>query len=127
MSAVIEQNVSLRPYNTFGIEASARQFARFRTTDELQDVLQQATAPDLLVLGGGSNLLLTRNFDGLVLKNDIGGIRVVREDDRHVFLEAGAGVSWHQFVLHCLQHNYAGVENLALIPGNVGASPMQNI
>lgn len=71
--------------------------------------------------------MLTQDFNGLVLKNEIEGIRVVKEDAAHVYIEAGAGVNWHQFVLYCLEHDYAGVENLSLIPGNVGASPMQNI
>lgn len=80
-----------------------------------------------MILGGGSNILFTKDFDGLLLKNDITGITVVKEDRDHIYVEAGAGVNWHSFVMYCVDHNYGGVENLSLIPGNVGASPMQNI
>jgi UDP-N-acetylmuramate dehydrogenase len=80
-----------------------------------------------LILGGGSNILFTKNFDGLVLKNELKGIELVKEDAEHFYVKAAAGENWHQFVLHCIHHGYAGVENLSLIPGNVGASPMQNI
>ena len=80
-----------------------------------------------MILGGGSNILFTKNFEGLLLKNDIPGITVVNEDEDHVYVQAGAGVNWHSFVMYCVDHNYGGVENLSLIPGNVGASPMQNI
>lgn len=79
------------------------------------------------VLGGGSNILLTKNVDGLVLKNEIGGIEIVKEDDDHIFVKAGGGVNWHQLVLYCVENGFAGAENLSLIPGNVGASPLQNI
>jgi UDP-N-acetylmuramate dehydrogenase len=80
-----------------------------------------------MILGGGSNILFTKNYDGLVLKNEIDGINVVDEDDQFVFISAGAGVKWHSFVMYCVNQNLGGVENLSLIPGNVGASPMQNI
>jgi UDP-N-acetylmuramate dehydrogenase len=124
----IQENISLKPFNTFGIDARARQFAPFSNTDELEELL----APDryrdpTLILGGGSNILLTKNFDGLVLKNEIKGITLLHEEEEHVYVKAGAGENWHEFVLYCLQRNWAGVENLSLIPGNVGASPMQNI
>ncbi|MES1226868.1 MAG: UDP-N-acetylmuramate dehydrogenase, partial [Bacteroidota bacterium] len=82
---------------------------------------------DRLILGGGSNLLLTRNFDGIVLKNNLAGIQAVKETDEHVYVKSEAGEVWHNFVLYCIAHNYAGIENLSLIPGCVGASPMQNI
>jgi UDP-N-acetylmuramate dehydrogenase len=127
---MILENVSLKPYNTFGIDATARQFAAFDSIDTLQELLHNASVSTLsnqLILGGGSNILLTQNFDGTVLKNEIKGIEKVSEDDEYIYIKAGAGESWHGFVLHCLQHLYAGVENLSLIPGNVGASPMQNI
>jgi len=80
-----------------------------------------------LILGGGSNILFTKNFDGIVLKNEIKGIEKVKEDDESVYIKAGAGENWHSFVLYCIKNNWAGIENLSLIPGNVGASPMQNI
>ena len=88
---------------------------------------QLQTVHRKLILGGGSNILFTKNFDGIVLKNEIKGIELVSEDDEHIYVKAGAGENWHQFVLYCIQQNYAGVENLSLIPGCVGASPMQNI
>ena len=123
----IQQNISLKKYNSFGIDASARYFAPFSSTEELL-MLDKDRWPTLrLVLGGGSNILLRGEVDGLVLKNEIRGIDLIREDENYVFIKAGAGENWHQFVLYCLQRNWAGVENLSLIPGSVGAGPMQNI
>lgn len=122
---IIQENISLLPYNTFHINVSAKQFASFKNADELQELLAVNSTP--LILGGGSNILFTKNFDGLVLKNDIPGIETVHEDADHVYVKAGAGENWHTFVMHCVDSNFAGVENLSLIPGNVGASPMQNI
>ncbi len=128
----IQENISLKKYNTFGIDINAAFFASFKNIDEAIELLEQnhsslITHHSLLILGGGSNILFTGNFNGLVLKNEIGGIEKVKEDEMYVYIKAGAGVNWHQLVLHCLQNNWAGVENLSLIPGNVGASPMQNI
>lgn len=124
----LQENVSLKPYNTFGIDVSARAFSLFESQEELKQHLEVPIADSsLLILGGGSNILLTRDFDGLVLKNEIRGVEVVGEDEEHVYVRAGAGENWHQFVLYCLERGFAGVENLSLIPGNVGASPMQNI
>lgn len=125
----MQENISLKPYNSFGIDARARFFTRFGDVDSLQQLLEQFAADqkNLLILGGGSNMLLTKDYDGLVLKNEIEGIRVVEEDDRHIYVRAGAGFNWHRFVRYCVEHTYAGLENLSLIPGNVGASPMQNI
>jgi UDP-N-acetylmuramate dehydrogenase len=126
----IEENISLKPYNTFGIDATAKYFASFHSIEALEQVLQSSQSLAInqqLILGGGSNILLTKDFDGLVLKNNITGIEVVKEDSEHIYIKVGAGENWHQFVLYCLENEYAGVENLSLIPGNVGASPMQNI
>ncbi|MGZ3881108.1 MAG: UDP-N-acetylmuramate dehydrogenase [Flavisolibacter sp.] len=125
----LQENVSLRPYNTFGIDVKARYFSSFESLVQLEEALNSKlnTQNSELILGGGSNILLTKDFDGIVLKNEMKGIEVVREDEEHVYLEAGAGENWHEFVLYCVEHGYAGVENLSLIPGNVGASPMQNI
>ena len=122
----VQENSSLKKYNTFGIDATARYFAAFSTAAELE-ALPAFRKISILPLGGGSNMLFTKDFDGLVLKNEISGIRKIAEDNAHVYIKAGAGVLWHQFVLHCIENNWAGVENLSLIPGNVGASPMQNI
>ena len=123
----IFQNYSLKTYNTFGIEANAQFFAEFTSLDELRGLLQQFADHPKLILGGGSNILLTRDFEGIVLKNSILGIEQINEDEQHVYLKVGAGENWHQFVLYCIAHNFAGVENLSLIPGTVGAAPMQNI
>jgi UDP-N-acetylmuramate dehydrogenase len=122
-----QEDVPLRSYNSFGIDAKARYFATFSDTDMLAAQLKAKGDLPLLVLGGGSNVLLTRDFDGLVLRNEIEGMETVREEGDSVFVKAGAGVNWHRFVLHCIRNDYAGVENLSLIPGSVGASPMQNI
>lgn len=128
-----EENISLKDFNTFGIDARAKYFASFATLAELEECLELRNAstpsplPSNFILGGGSNVLFTQNFDGLVLKNELKGIERVAEDDDHVYVKAGAGENWHGFVQYCLANNFAGVENLSLIPGSVGASPMQNI
>jgi UDP-N-acetylmuramate dehydrogenase len=92
----------------------------------LAELVSERKLP-LLILGGGSNILLTKDFDGWVLKNELKGIELVREDNEYYYVKVMAGENWHQFVLYCIEHNYAGLENLSLIPGNTGASPMQNI
>jgi UDP-N-acetylmuramate dehydrogenase len=124
---VFLENYSLKAFNTFGIDARARHFARFRSLDELEQLIGVVKRDPLLILGGGSNVLFTKDVHGYVLKNEVSGIDIVKEDEDHVYVKAGAGENWHQLVLFCLEHNLAGMENLALIPGNVGASPMQNI
>ena len=125
----IRENFSLKPYNTFGIDVKAKYFTTFNSVENLEEILnsQFSILNSQLILGGGSNLLFTKDVDGIVLKNEIKGIEIVDEDDDFIYVKAGAGLNWHEFVLHCLRNNYAGVENLSLIPGNVGASPMQNI
>jgi len=125
----ILQNASLKQYNTFGINATAKQFAAFSTIDDLKELLEHIhkKKSTLLILGGGSNILFTKDVDGFVLKNELKGIELVKEDTNHFYVKAAAGENWHWFVMHCIKHNYAGLENLSLIPGNVGASPMQNI
>lgn len=123
----IQENISLRPYNTFGIDVKARQFAAFKDADELEAILTRKAQLPIFILGGGSNILFTKDFDGLVLKNQITGVDILHEDSEHVYVKAGAGEIWHEFVMFCIIHDWAGVENLSLIPGNVGASPMQNI
>jgi UDP-N-acetylmuramate dehydrogenase len=123
----VKQNISLRPYNTFSIDVSARYFSEFRSPEELEELLYTSKKSSNMVLGGGSNILFTKNYDGYVLKNEIRGIDIVKEDEHHVYVKAGAGENWHQFVMYCIDRDLAGVENLSLIPGNIGASPMQNI
>ncbi len=121
------ENIALAEYTSFGVESTARFFASFGDEIALADLLDWGSRYPLLILGGGSNLLFTRDVDGLVLKNEIKGINELHEDEDYVYVRAGAGENWHQFVLYCIERNWAGLENLSLIPGNVGASPMQNI
>jgi UDP-N-acetylmuramate dehydrogenase len=129
----LQQNISLKKYNTFGIDVTTKYFAVFNAVEKINELLEfnnpqtQNPKPETLILGGGSNILFTKSFNGLVLKNEIKGIEIVKEDENCVYVKAGAGENWHQFVLYCINNNLAGVENLSLIPGNVGASPMQNI
>jgi UDP-N-acetylmuramate dehydrogenase len=123
------KDISLKSFNTFGIDVSAKYFATFTTTDELKELLtyQSTSKNKYFVLGGGSNVLFLKNINGVVIKNELKGIELIKEDAHHYYVKAAAGENWHLFVKHCLKHNYAGLENLSLIPGNVGASPMQNI
>src|ERR1700748_916770 len=106
---IITENTSLKSFNTFGIEAKARYFSTFSNQEELAALLATTPAPPL-VLGGGSNILLTKDIDGLVLKNQVGGIEVVDEDDEYVYVMVGAGENWHGFVQVCLAHDWAGAE-----------------
>lgn len=124
-----EYNKSIQEFTTFGVPVEADVFCRFASTEELQTILGEKKYHNSqkLILGGGSNMLFTKNFDGIVLKNEIKGIEIVSESEEELFIKVGAGENWHQFVLYCVDHNWGGVENLSLIPGNVGASPMQNI
>lgn len=125
---IFQQHTSLKPYNTFGIPVNAHYFAEVSSSSDLQELLNSEyikTQP-LLILGGGSNLLFTKDFEGLVVKVSIPGISAVVDGD-DVLVTAGAGVVWNDFVNYCVAHGYAGVENLSLIPGTVGASPIQNI
>jgi UDP-N-acetylmuramate dehydrogenase len=149
----IEENASLKAYNSFGIDVRSKGLAKFGNQEELAGLLEiaargllpgqaasgrspgagkpglsSARSPlPVLILGGGSNILFTKDFGGLVLKNEIRGIALIREDEHHVYVRAGAGESWDAFVQYCLHRNWAGIENLSLIPGSVGAAPMQNI
>jgi UDP-N-acetylmuramate dehydrogenase len=124
---MIQENIDLKPYNTFGISAKTKKFAQFSSLEELKTVLAEKQDEELLILGGGSNILLTQDFGGLVLRNELKGMELVSENDEFVVIKCAAGEIWHQFVLYCVANNYGGVENLSLIPGSVGASPMQNI
>lgn len=126
---LISSNTSLKPFNTFGIEAIANYFTVVDSIQNIQELLQTKeynTNPHL-ILGGGSNLLLTKNVDALVIKNELRGIEVIKETADAVFVKCAAGEVWHKFVLFCIDRNYGGLENLSLIPGCTGASPMQNI
>ena len=125
----IKETISLKPYNTFGLEAKAKYFAIFRSVEDLKEILQDQRfkKEKKLFLGGGSNILLMNDFDGLVLKNEIKGIEIVSENSEKAALKAGGGENWHSFVLESIERNLSGIENLSLIPGTVGAAPMQNI
>lgn len=125
----IFENASLKAFNTFGIDAKAAKMIRFSSAADLREIFsnEELSAMPRLVLGGGSNLLLTSDFDGLVLKNEVPGMELIREDNEHFYVKSGAGVNWHELVVECINNGWAGLENLSLIPGNVGASPMQNI
>ena len=125
----IQENISLKPFTTFGIDKKAKLFTTVETLDELKAALLAAKEKQLpvFILGGGSNILLTRDIDGLVIKLEIKGINLVKEDGDQLWVEVGAGEMWHELVLHSIAQDWAGLENLSLIPGTVGASPMQNI
>lgn len=121
----LQQNISLKPYNTFGLDVPAEYFTELTSTGELAEATDIHEAKH--VLGGGSNVLLTKPVTGVVLLNRLKGISIEKEDDAHVWLKVMAGEVWHELVLHAISNGWAGIENLALIPGTAGASPMQNI
>lgn len=125
----IQENSALLPFNTFKFNARARYLSIISSLQDLIDLKNSHVFIDnaRLFLGGGSNILFTRDFDGLVIRNELKGISVLREDDDKVTLNVGSGESWHSFVMYCVDRNYGGVENLSLIPGTMGAAPMQNI
>lgn len=123
----IHNNFSLKNYNTFGIEAKAKQFVDVHSVDELKDILQQYASEKKFILGGGSNMLLTKDIDALVIHVDLKGKKIVKEDDDFVWVEGQAGENWHEFVLWTIDQNFGGLENMSLIPGNVGTTPIQNI
>ncbi len=123
----IHANFSLKALNTFGIDVPAKQFVKVQTNSELQTVLQQFYADEILILGGGSNILFTQPLDKTVVQLATKGIELVKEDQDFVWVEAQAGENWHEFVSWCINQGFGGLENLSLIPGNVGTSPIQNI
>jgi UDP-N-acetylmuramate dehydrogenase len=123
----IQHNFSLKKYNTFGIEAKARQFVAVLTVEELKVVLQENQEENKFILGGGSNMLLTQDIDALVIHIDLKGKKILKEDDDFVWVESMAGENWHGFVLLTIDQNFGGLENMSLIPGNVGTTPVQNI
>lgn len=125
----MQHNVSLRNLNTFGLESRAQSFEEVKSVESLTAIIKnpELRAVPKFILGGGSNILLTQDVDALVIKISIKGIEKVKEDNDHIWLHVGAGEMWHDFVMYCVDNEYAGVENLSLIPGTVGAAPMQNI
>jgi UDP-N-acetylmuramate dehydrogenase len=124
---IITHNVSLKPFNTFGIDAKAKSFCDITSVDALREILKSQDSNPLFILGGGSNMLLTQDIEALVLHINLKGIKVVSETENTVIIKAMAGENWHDFVLWCLEHNYGGIENMSLIPGNIGTAPIQNI
>ncbi|MEH0155665.1 UDP-N-acetylmuramate dehydrogenase [Limibacter armeniacum] len=125
----LSQNISLKPFNTFGVEISANQFVTVKSAEDVIELLSNEEVRNLpkLILGGGSNILFTQDVSGLVIKNEISGIDVIQEDETAVWLKVGGGVVWHELVLYTVSNNWQGIENLSLIPGTVGAAPIQNI
>src|SRR5690606_38482811 len=123
----IEENKSLKNFNTFGIDCIARYFVSVETVADLKKILSDRPTPELFVLGGGSNMLLTTPIEATVIHIDLKGIEIISETEDEVFVKAMAGENWHEFVLYCISKNFGGLENLSLIPGNVGTAPIQNI
>ncbi len=127
MLSPILENISLKPYNTFGIDVKAKHFISVKSVEELKSVLKLADYPIKFILGGGSNMLLTKDVEALVIHLDLKHIEIVSKTENTVTIKAGAGENWHEFVLWCIKYDFGGIENLSLIPGNVGATPIQNI
>ncbi len=125
----ITENAPLKHLNTFGIEATGSHYTEIHSVQDISELVKNEVfqKSNKLILGGGSNVLFTKNFDGIVVKNNLKGIEVVFEDEQIVLVKAAGGEVWHEFVMWCIGKGYAGLENLSLIPGCVGASPMQNI
>ena len=123
----ILENFSLKNYNTFGIEAKAKQFVAVHNVTELKTILQQNKSDKKFILGGGSNMLLTKDIESLVMHIDLKGKKIIKEDEDFVWVESQAGENWHEFVLWTIDQNLGGLENMSLIPGNVGTTPVQNI
>ena len=126
---IFSNNISLKRLNTFGINAKCKIFCEIKHKENLKELIKstQFKENNYLILGGGSNILFTEDYDGLIIKNEIKGIDIIEEDDKTKKIKVGAGENWHQFVLWTIKNELSGIENLALIPGNVGASPIQNI
>lgn len=123
----IQHNFSLKRYNTFGIDTKAQLFVAVHSIEELKQVLQENKNQKKFILGGGSNMLLTQDIKALVIHIDLKGKKIIKEDEGYVWVQANAGENWHEFVLWNIDHNYGGLENMSLIPGNVGTTPVQNI
>ena len=125
----IIENYPLLKLNTFGIDIKAKYFTSINTINELIEVTKTNVFKDLelLILGGGSNILLTKDFDGLVILNNIKGKEIIDQNQQSIFLKIGAGENWHELVMYCVDNGWGGIENLSLIPGNTGTAPMQNI
>ena len=123
----VEENKSLKNYNTFGIDCTARYFVSVESIEELKQALSEKNSKELFILGGGSNMLLTGDLDAFVIHINLKGIEILKETETEVFVKAMAGENWHAFVQYCIATDFGGLENLSLIPGNVGTAPIQNI
>ncbi|WP_310378959.1 UDP-N-acetylmuramate dehydrogenase [Flavobacterium sp.] len=123
----IQTDFSLKNYNTFGIEASAKQFVAVHSVAELKTILEENKSNKKFILGGGSNMLLTQDIHALVIHIDLKGRKIIKQDNDYVWVESQAGENWHEFVLWTINQNFGGLENMSLIPGNVGTTPVQNI
>ena len=121
------KKISLRPYNSFGVDAYAKDFVSIQSEKEIIEFLDKNKSKDLLILGGGTNILFKKDIDYPVLKVDIKGIEIINEDDNEVLISIGAGENWDQLVWWCIENDFGGIENLVSIPGNVGSAPIQNI
>ena len=124
---LIQDNISLKSYNTFGIDVQAKQFVSVSNTEQLTQVLKAHPNTKKLLLGGGSNMLLTQDIEQLVIHLNLKGKTEISKSENHVLIEANAGENWHDFVLWSIEQGFGGLENMSLIPGNVGTSPIQNI
>ncbi|MGE5410613.1 MAG: FAD-binding protein, partial [Clostridiales bacterium] len=123
----IIEDFQLKGQNTFGLDIKARYYAEINNINEIKELYSSYSSSPIMILGGGSNILFSKDYDGLIVKNLIKGIKKVYENDDVVLIEAGAGEVWEDFVQYTVDNNWGGLENLALIPGTVGASPIQNI
>ncbi len=123
----IQNNFSLKKYTTFGIEAIAKQFIAVHSVTDLKTILKENYVSKKFVLGGGSNMLFTKDIDALVIHIDLKGKKIIKQDQDFVWVESQAGENWHEFVLWCIDQDFGGLENMSLIPGNVGTTPVQNI
>jgi UDP-N-acetylmuramate dehydrogenase len=124
----VQDNFSLKTYNTFGIDVSANRFCRFNDIEDLNKISDlEASMESTLILGGGSNILFTSDYSGLVARNEISGMELIDQSGEFVWIKVGGGVVWHELVEYCVKNDFGGIENLSLIPGTTGAAPMQNI
>jgi len=125
----LKENFSLRTFNTFGLSVNAKVFSVVKNIDDLKTLLEHSRyhSTPILILGGGSNILFTKDFDGIVIYPDIPGIEITDQDEDYVWVKAYAGENWDGFVSYCVSKNWGGIENLSFIPGKIGACPIQNI
>ena len=124
---MIKQNVSLKKYNSFNIDVKAKEFVEINSKEELIHIVNVIKNKKVLFLGGGSNVLFTKDFDGIVIHLNMKGIKYENSNSENTIVKANAGENWNKFVEFCLENNLGGIENLSLIPGNVGSAPVQNI